>query len=226
MLTALGPKLHLLATTRLAAGAAGSWLTLGELPEAGRPGAAGEAPAVCRRGERAAGRRIVRRLGGFALAVELVAAWLTVHQAATYAELVDGWDWKTWSRQMAESDDVELRRHNHQRRLSAVLGPVLAGLRPAERRAMEYAALLPPDQVPLPWLRTLVAAEFPETGSPAGPATPTRGTTCAAAGAAGPAEPLGRRGGRLADRPRPPVGARPACGARYRPRNSPHASRR
>ena len=35
-LTALGPKLHLLATTRLAppSGAKGNWLTLGELPEA------------------------------------------------------------------------------------------------------------------------------------------------------------------------------------------------
>ncbi|MFX7155995.1 hypothetical protein ABTI15_20020, partial [Acinetobacter baumannii] len=62
---------------------------------------------------------------------------------------------------LAEDDGVELRRHNHEKRLAAVLGPTLAALTPEERRAMDYAALLPPDNVPLPWLKTLVTADFP-----------------------------------------------------------------
>ena len=47
-----------------------------------------------------------------------------------------------------------------------LLEPTLASLSPAELRAVEYAALLPPDNVPLPWLRDLLAAEFPERTHP------------------------------------------------------------
>ena len=44
----------------------------------------------------------------------------------------------------AETDpDIELRRHNHERRVAAVLGPTLAALSPAERLTLEFAALLP-----------------------------------------------------------------------------------
>jgi hypothetical protein len=46
--------------------------------------------------------------------------------------------------------------------LTAVLAPVLAALAAAERRALEYASLLAPDYVPLPWLRTLLTSDFPE----------------------------------------------------------------
>ena len=103
----------------------------------------------------------MKRLGGFALAVELVAAWLATHPETTYAQFAEGLGLEDLEA-IADSDDVELRRHNHQRRLSAVLGPVLEELRPAERRALEYAACLPPDLVPLPWLQTLVTQDFPE----------------------------------------------------------------
>ena len=58
-------------------------------------------------------------------------------------------------------------RYDHDRRLSAVLASTLAALSPPERRALEYAAFLPPDHLPLPWLRTLVVADFPEVGQPA-----------------------------------------------------------
>ncbi len=89
-LTVLGPKLHLLATTRLAAPARANWLTLGELkPEEAlallekfRPFADEE--------ERAAAAEIVRKLGGFALALELVAADLAHKPSATYAGYAAG----------------------------------------------------------------------------------------------------------------------------------------
>jgi tetratricopeptide (TPR) repeat protein len=164
-LTALGPKLHLLATTRLLPPSGGNWLTLGELPEADALELLEKHRLPADEAERAAGRRIVRRLGGFALAVELVAAWLLTHPDTTYARLADVLGLEDLE-QIADGGDVELRRHNHQRRLSAVLGPVLDDLQPAERRTMEYAALLPPDQVALPWMKLLVAADFPEVAEP------------------------------------------------------------
>jgi tetratricopeptide (TPR) repeat protein len=159
-LTVLGPQLHLLATTRLATGAQGNWLTLGEMK-------ADDALALLEKyrpfaddTERAAAETIVRKLGGFALAIELVAAGLAVKTSATYASIaaelcLDDLD------MLAEDTDVELRRHNHEKRLQAVLGPTLAGLKPEERRTLEYAAFLPPDRVALPWLRELVVADFP-----------------------------------------------------------------
>jgi len=163
-LTALGPMLHLLATTRLAppTGESGIWLTLGELPEADALDLLEKHRPFDSEEERAAARRIVRQLGGFTLAVELVAAWLAVHkQSSSYQRTADTLGLEDLE-EIAGEGDFELRRHNHERRLSAVLGPVLAGLEPAERRAMEYAALLPPDCLPLPWLRSLVAQEFAE----------------------------------------------------------------
>ncbi len=165
-----------MATTRLLPPSGGAWLTLtlGELPDADaldllekhRPFGGwallpveSVAPKTdgqeCPSSERTAAMTIVKRLGGFALAVELVAAWLASHPETTYVQFAEGLGLEDLE-VIAGSDDVELRRHNHQRRLSAVLGPVLDELRPAERRAMEYAALLPPDLVPLPWLHTLV----------------------------------------------------------------------
>lgn len=168
-LTALGPRLYLLATTRLAppAGARGNWLTLGELPAADALDLLEKHRKFDTYAEREAARRIVKQLGGFALAVELVAAWLAAHEeSSSYARLADGLGLGDLEG-IAHDADVQLRRHNHERRLSAVLGPVLAGLQPAESRAREYAALLPPDHVALPWLRALVVADFPEIAQPA-----------------------------------------------------------
>lgn len=167
-LTALGPKLHLLATTRLAppAGAKGNWLTLGELPDADALDLLEKHRPFVSDAERDAGRRIVKRLGGFALAVELVAAWLAVHEkSSSYAKLADGLGLEDLE-EIAGEEDVQLRRHNHERRLTAVLGPVLESLKPADRRALEYAALLPPDCVPLPWLRRLTTIDFQKLARP------------------------------------------------------------
>ena len=93
--------------------------------------------------------------------MELVAAWLAVHkESSSYAKLADGLGLDDLE-SFGSDDAIELRRH-HERRLTAVLGPVLASLQPAERRALEYAALLPADYVALPWLKELVTRDFPE----------------------------------------------------------------
>jgi tetratricopeptide (TPR) repeat protein len=57
-------------------------------------------------------------------------------------------------------------------RLGATLQPTLERLGAAEKLAMEFAALLPPDQVPLPWLRALVAKTFLEMERDAEPGYP------------------------------------------------------
>jgi len=170
-LTSLGANLHLLATTRLLPSQShGNWLTVGELPEIDAVSLFEKHRPFADDGERDAATRIVRRLGGFTLAVELVAAWLASHPSVTYAsflerlssenlEAVDG----------LADDDVELRRHNHERRVHAVLGPTLDALTPEARRTIEYAAFLPPDNVALPWLYELTAQDFPEIVQPSRP---------------------------------------------------------
>lgn len=170
VLTALGPQLHLLATTRLIPPAAGrgNWLSLGQLPEDDALDLLEKYRPFANAAEREAARRIVKRLGGFTLAVELASAHLAEHPDVTCARMADIIGLEDLENPVVvESADRQNIRYEHDRRLSAVLGPTLAALTPAERRAMEYAALLPPDHVPLPWLKTLVVADFPEIGQPA-----------------------------------------------------------
>ncbi len=162
-LTKLGPKLHLLATTRLPAPTTpkDSWLSLDRLPdedaiellEKHRPFESDE--------DREAAWQIVKRLDGFTLAIELTAAYLAAKESVSYAKMSEYLDIEALEK-MSNKCDVKLRRHNHERSLSAILKSVLEGLQPAERRFMEYVALLPPDQVPLPWLKELVTHDFPE----------------------------------------------------------------
>ncbi len=160
-LTALGPKLHLLATTRLLSSGAAGWLTLGELAPDDALALLEKHRPFADEAERTAAQDIVRRLGGFALAIELVAAGLAGHPTARYGDVVSDLGLDDLDL-LAEDRDVELRRHNHEKRLAAVLGPTLAGLSAAERRVLAYSAFLAPDHVPLPWLRELAVADFPE----------------------------------------------------------------
>ncbi|MEI7941253.1 MAG: toll/interleukin-1 receptor domain-containing protein, partial [Verrucomicrobiota bacterium] len=164
-LTTLGPRLHLLATTRRLPPAGGNWLILGELPPADALTLLEKHRSFDTEADGAAAGHIVKRLGGFALAVELVAAWLAAHPGSSYPQFAARLGLEDLEN-MAGDQEVKLRRHNHERRLTAVLGPVLADLKPAERRTVEYAALLPPDHVALPWLRELVSRDFPDACQP------------------------------------------------------------
>ena len=166
VLTSLGPTLHLLATTRLPAARSGQvhWITLGELPKEEALELLEKYRSFATSGEREAAERIVRRLGGFALTVELVGAWLANHPDVSCADFLErlGLEELEALDALAEDSDATLRRHNHERRLEAVLGPALDGLNDAEQAALEYAACLSPDSVPLPWLRELVGLDFPD----------------------------------------------------------------
>jgi tetratricopeptide (TPR) repeat protein len=162
-LTSLGPMLHLLATTRLPAGSSNhiAWLTLGELPETDALMLLEKHRPFENDAELEAARGIVRRLGGFALAVELVATYLAAHPSASYAGLEVGLGLDDLDT-IAEDQDIKLRRHNQERRLGAILSPLLDSLSLAERLTIEYASILAPDHVALPWLKVLVTQVFPE----------------------------------------------------------------
>jgi len=172
-------KIHLLATTRLGPKSSGArgrveWLTLDALPMDDAVALLEKHRPFADRTEHGAARQIARRLGGFTLAVELVAAWLAQNPEVTCAAFLDrlGLEEFELLEDLGEDPDIELRRKNDEHRLSAVLKPTLEGLSPPERTALEYAALLPPDQIVLPWLRKLVGFRYPEATAEPRPGHP------------------------------------------------------
>jgi tetratricopeptide (TPR) repeat protein len=107
---------------------------------------------------------VVRRLAGHALALEVVGVFLRENPATSY---------RTFAKSL-EDDGVMLletvvgpeakgRLEWHAESCVAqLLKPTLTGLSLAERRAVEYAAQLPPDEIPLSWLRALLLKDMPD----------------------------------------------------------------
>jgi hypothetical protein len=58
--------------------------------------------------------------------------------------------------------DVAAQMQHREKQLRLVLDQTIVRLTPAERTALDDAALLPPDSIPWPWLRALVEKEHPE----------------------------------------------------------------
>ncbi|MFI5459730.1 MAG: TIR domain-containing protein, partial [Isosphaerales bacterium] len=107
---------------------------------------------------------VVRRLGGHALAVEVVAVFLRENPEVTYREFAESLE-RDGITLMEEEVGPEARGRlawHTESSIGRLLEPTLAALAPAELRAVEYAAFLPPDNVPLPWLRDLLLADFPD----------------------------------------------------------------
>lgn len=171
-------RVHLLATTRLLpppgalSGVAAqthqttAWLPVDELPineaarllEKHRPFTSPE--------EAEAAREIAKALEGFTLAVETVAIHLANEPDLTYAGFLGELRGKILPTldELGSREDIELRLHNHEKLLAHLLKPTLEPLEPPEGLAVQYAALLPADQIPLPWLRSLITQDFPAMG--------------------------------------------------------------
>lgn len=165
-LTSISPQLHLLATTRLRPPSADEkkWFTLGELPETHALDLLEKHRPFKNEEEREAAEQIVHQLGGFVLAVELVAAWMRKHPEISWVDMANGLKLEDLEI-LAGDAGAELRRHNHEKRLEAILGPILDSLSLEELRTMQYAAYLAPDAAPLEWLKELITKEnFPELG--------------------------------------------------------------
>jgi tetratricopeptide (TPR) repeat protein len=121
--------------------------------------------------QRRAAREIVRLLGGMPLAVEVAAVFMGELKISCQDFLArlqrDGRDYFV----RVESTGKGKVRHG-EKCLAITLQPTLENLSAEERLALDYTALLPPDQVPLPWLRVLLAKEFPACGQDAEPGDP------------------------------------------------------
>lgn len=117
--------------------------------------------------EDAAALEIVRALGGYTLAVELVAAYLGDGARQGYLPSaflrdlkdkglawVDGFADKAYVdkelRHSAATDEAERKRQN---RVGTLIGWSLARLSAPARTALEFASQLKPDAIPLAWLR-------------------------------------------------------------------------
>jgi len=117
--------------------------------------------------ERRAAEQIAEVLGGFTLAVEVAANYLGERRGrVTCSDFLqrlrkEGFD-------QVAPDARRSVRHG-EKLVGATLEPTLALLKPAESLVLSYAALLPPDLIPLPWLRPLAADEYPGLGVDAEP---------------------------------------------------------
>lgn len=123
--------------------------------------------------ERQAANEIVRLLGSFTLAVEAAAVYLgqfsgDVTCAGFLARLKNEGLAGLDAASETGSGDV---RHG-EKRIGATLRPTFELLNEAEKLVLSYAALLPAEQIAVPWLRELVAKEFPEYGKDAEPGYP------------------------------------------------------
>ena len=120
--------------------------------------------------EKAKAGKIVGLLGCFTLAVEVAALYLYERKGqiscADFLELLkrkgnlEGIDFAGDKTKAKTAID-------HTKLISATLSPTLDLLSPAETLVLSYAALLPPDSIPLPWIKTLVTKDFPELGESA-----------------------------------------------------------
>jgi len=104
---------------------------------------------------------IVKLLGGFTLAVEVAALYLYEKKGrvscADFLEILKakGADFA------GENTKKQL---SHTKLISATIAPTLDSLSPEETLILSYASLLPPDSIPLPWLKVLVVKEYPQLG--------------------------------------------------------------
>jgi tetratricopeptide (TPR) repeat protein len=122
-------------------------------------------PEFASEAEEGAARQIVRALGGFTLAIEQVALYLGLHpEVAPSAFLAT-----LTARGLPVADtlpqrdqDVAAQMHTQSKQLGVILDATLARLDAPARTALAFAALLPPDQVPWPWLRELTVAQHPD----------------------------------------------------------------
>ncbi|MCB1804956.1 MAG: TIR domain-containing protein, partial [Candidatus Competibacteraceae bacterium] len=111
-----------------------------------------------------AAREIVRRLDGFTLAVEQVAVYLGLHpdiSPQAFLQRLDGEGLISTDALPAE-DDVAAQIRHQDKQLALILDATLVNLDAPTRTALRYAAMMPPDSVPWPWLRDLTVQQHSE----------------------------------------------------------------
>jgi tetratricopeptide (TPR) repeat protein len=122
--------------------------------------------------ERESAAEIVRLLGGQTLAVETAAVFLGQFEEVTCRAFLQRLREEGLGGLEAASGEIIAGVQHGERRLTATLKPMLERLSEAERLALKFAALLPADNIALPWIKALVAEEYPEMGQEAAPGYP------------------------------------------------------
>ena len=114
-----------------------------------------------------AARRIVSALEGHALSLEVVGVFVWQrNRTEPKFGYIGYFEWMKKRGMLAALEGAARGGKvalslNVEATVSRLLEPTLAGLSEPERRALEYASLLPAEWVALPWLKELVGAEFP-----------------------------------------------------------------
>ncbi|HEY3368612.1 MAG TPA: hypothetical protein VGK74_26440 [Symbiobacteriaceae bacterium] len=123
----------------------------------------GRWPAATAPADEAATLEIAKELGGFTLAIEQVALYLGHHAIRPAAYLVRLRKEGLPSADALGTDQgVTAQMRHREKQLALVLNATLERLDRPARTALDYAALLPSDSVPWPWLRACVAREHPD----------------------------------------------------------------
>ncbi len=124
----------------------------------------GKWPAASAVADAAAARALARELGGFTLAVESVAIYLGLHPEIRPADYLARLrqEGLTGVDSLPADASVSAQMQHREKQLRIVLDQTLARLTAAERTALNYAALLPPYNIPWPWLRAAVTQQHPE----------------------------------------------------------------
>lgn len=114
--------------------------------------------------ELTAAQRLVRSLAPSELALRIVRGCLEVYPNITCADFIELPTWVGIER--IENSQESTGKQSHplppELRVRVVLDPVLDSLDPFERRLLEFASLLPPDWIPVEWLRDLLSKDFPD----------------------------------------------------------------
>ncbi len=124
-------------------------------------------PQFASAAEEAAAREIVRALGGFTLAVEQVALYLGLHPEvapSAFLATLQAQGLPVTDTLVDRDANLAAQMLTQSKQLGLILDATLAKLAAPARTALGFAALLPPDSVPWPWLRSLTVGEHPELG--------------------------------------------------------------
>jgi tetratricopeptide (TPR) repeat protein len=122
-------------------------------------------PGFVNSAEAEAARDLVRELGGFTLAVEQVAVFLGLHPEIAPSAFLAGLRQKGLPSADAlpvKHADVAEQMHHQHKQLALILQATLAKLNEPALTALHFAALLPPETIPWPWLRELTLARHPQ----------------------------------------------------------------
>ncbi len=120
--------------------------------------------------EQKAAEEIARLLGGFTLAIEVVAVYLSERRGRiTCTALLERLRQEGLTGYEDISRDTKRGISYRQKYIDATLGPTLDLLSPAEFQVLAYAALMPPDNISLPWLRNLGSIDYPTLREDPGP---------------------------------------------------------